>query len=64
LSERELRKVIARAIRDSKYHTIIKNRVYSAEELAEEVEKGTEVGNKFIELAVKGTLERYAKRKG
>jgi len=63
VSEKELRKVIADAIRRSKYSTIMKDRVYTAEELASEVEKGTEVGNKVVEMAIKGTIERYSKRK-
>jgi len=56
-----LKKAVADAIRRSGYSTIIANRVYTAEELAKEVENETEVGKKMIEMAIKGTIERYSK---
>jgi hypothetical protein len=59
----ELRKVVADAIRRKGYMTILGNKAYTAEELAREVEAGTEVGNKIIEWVVRGTLERYAQGK-
>jgi hypothetical protein len=43
--------------------TVLGNKAYTAEELAREVEAGTEVGNKILELAIKGTLERYSVKK-
>jgi len=59
----ELRKTIADAIRKSGYSTIIDNKLYSSEELAKEVENGTEIGKKIIQMAVRGTIERYSKVK-
>ena len=55
----ELKKVIADAIRKSRFSTIIANKIYTPEELANEVENETEVGKKMIEIAIRGTIERY-----
>jgi hypothetical protein len=63
LSLEELRKVVADAIRRKGYMTVLGNKAYTAEELAKEVEAGTEVGNKIIEWAIRGTLERYSLKK-
>lgn len=57
----ELKKVVAEAIRRTGYTTIIAGKAYRADELAKEVENETEIGKKMIELAVKGTIERYSK---
>ncbi len=59
----ELKKAVADAIRRSGYSTIIANKLYTAEELAKEVENETEVGKRMIELAIKGTIERYMRGK-
>jgi len=61
--ENYLRKAVAEAIRKSNVTTIIGGKAYSPKELAEEVEKETEIGKKIIEMAIKGTIERYAKGK-
>jgi len=58
-----LKKVVADAIRKSRFSTIVGKKLYSAEELAREVEKETEIGKKMIEMAIKGTIERYSKVK-
>jgi len=63
MSLEELRKVVADAIRRKGYMTVLGNKAYTAEELAKEVESGTEVGNKIIEWAIRGTLERYSLKK-
>ena len=63
MSLEELRKVVADAIRRKGYMTVLCNKAYTAEELAKEVESGTEVGNKIIEWAIRGTLERYSLKK-
>jgi hypothetical protein len=39
------------------------NKIYTSEELAKEVENETEIGKKIIEMAIRGTIERY-KRSG
>ena len=59
-----LKKAVADAIRKSRLSTIVGRKLYSAEELAREVEKESEVGKKIIEMAIKGTIERYAKAGG
>ena len=59
-----LKKIVADAIRKSRLSTIVGRKLYSAEELAREVEKESEVGKKIIEMAIKGTIERYAKAGG
>ena len=58
-----LKKAVADGIRRSGRSTIIANKLYTAEELAREVEKETEIGKKMIEIAIKGTVERYLRRK-
>ena len=63
MSLEELRKVVADAIRRKGYMTVLGNKAYTAEELAKEVEAGTEVGNKIIKWVVRGTLERYYLKK-
>ena len=59
-----LKKAVADAIRKSRLSTIVGRKLYTAEELAREVEKESEVGKKIIEMAIKGTIERYAKAGG
>ena len=59
-----LKKAVADAIRKSRFSTIVGRKLYTAEELAREVEKESEVGKKMIEIAIKGTIERYAKARG
>jgi len=59
-----LKKIVADAIRKSRFSTVIGKKLYTAEELAREVEKESEVGKKMIEIAIKGTIERYAKARG
>jgi hypothetical protein len=59
----ELRRTVADAIRRKGYITVLGNKAYTAEELAKEVEAGTEVGNKILEMAIRGTIERYTARK-
>ena len=58
----ELRKAIADHLRSKKYRIIIDGKIYSADELAREVESGTEIGMKIINMAIRGALERYAKQ--
>lgn len=54
---------MAEAIRRKGYTTVLGNKAYTAEELAREVEAGTEVGNKILEWSIKGTIERYSAKK-
>lgn len=58
-----LKKAVADAIRKSRFSTIVGKKLYSAEELAREVENETEIGKKMIEIAIKGTIERYSRVK-
>jgi len=58
----ELRKTIAGYLRMKKYNIIIDGKIYRADELAREVESGTEIGMKLINMAIRGALERYAKQ--
>ena len=58
-----LKKAVADAIRKSRFSTTVGRKLYTAEELAREVEKETEIGKKMIEMAIKGTIERYSKVK-
>lgn len=60
----DLKKAIADAIRRTGFSTIHAGKLYTAEELAKEVENETEVGKKIIEMAIKGTIERYKKAGG
>ena len=62
--EETLKKAVADAIRKSGLSTVIGRKLYTAEELAREVEKESDVGKKMIEIAIKGTIERYAKAGG
>jgi len=62
--DKALKKAVADAIRKSGLSTVIGRKLYTAEELAREVEKESEVGKKIIEMAIKGTIERYAKAGG
>jgi len=56
-----LKKVVASALKSMPYNLIIDGKMYRGEELAEHVMKETPLGLKVMEIAVKGTLERYAK---
>jgi len=58
-----LKEIIAKSLEGKPYSIIIEGKVYSASQLAEEVRKASEIGMKVIEIAIKGTLERYAYRK-
>ena len=58
-----LKKAVADAIRKSRLSTIVGRKLYTAEELAREVENETEIGKKMIEIAIKGTIERYSRVK-
>ena len=58
-----LKKAVADAIRKSRFSTVIGRKLYTAEELAREVENETEIGKKMIEIAIKGTIERYSRVK-
>jgi hypothetical protein len=60
----ELKKAVADAVRRSGYSTAINEKVLTAEELAKEVENETEIGRKIIQMAIKGTIERYSKNLG
>ena len=62
--DKALKKAVADAIRKSGLSTVIGRKLYTAEELAREVEKESDVGKKIIEMAIKGTIERYAKAGG
>ena len=62
--DKALKKAVADAIRKSGLSTVIGRKLYTAEELAREVEKESDVGKKMIEIAIKGTIERYAKAGG
>ena len=62
--DKALKKAVADAIRKSGFSTVIGRKLYTAEELAREVEKESDVGKKIIEMAIKGTIERYAKAGG
>jgi len=58
----DLKEALAKHLENKSYAIIIDGKVYKAKELAEHIRKETEVGKKFIEMAVKGTIERYGKR--
>lgn len=58
----ELRRAIADHLRSKKYSIIIDGKMYSADELAREVESGSEIGMKLVNMAIRGALERYAKQ--
>ena len=58
---KNLKKVVANALKSMPYNLIINGKMYRGEELAEHVMKETPLGLKVMEIAVKGTLERYAK---
>ncbi len=58
----ELKKTVADAVRRSGFSTILAGKLYTAEELAKEVENETEIGKKMIEMAIRGTIERYSKK--
>jgi len=63
MSMEDLKRIVANAIRKSSISTIIGNKIYTPEELAREIENETEIGKKMIEIAIKGTIERYSKMK-
>ena len=56
-----LKKTVASALKSMPYSLIIDGKMYRGEELADHVMKETPLGLKVMEIAVKGTLERYAK---
>ncbi|MEM2262545.1 MAG: hypothetical protein QXK24_08855 [Ignisphaera sp.] len=64
MSMEDLKKIVANAIKKSSISTIIGNKIYTPEELAREIENETEIGKKMIEIAIKGTIERYTKSRG
>jgi len=55
----ELKKTLAEYLRTRKYVMIIEGKTYSPNQLADAVEKGTPIGKKLIEMAIKGTIDRY-----
>jgi len=57
-----LKETLAKHLETKPYAIIIDGKVYRAKELAEHIRKETSIGKKFIEMAVKGTIERYGKR--
>jgi len=61
--DEQLKKAVADAIRRSGFSTIMAGKLFTAEELAREVENETEIGRKMIEIAIKGTIERYSRLK-
>jgi len=56
-----VKKAIATHLRTKDYVILIEGKEYTAKQLADEVEKETDVGKKVIEMAIKGTLERYGR---
>ena len=61
--DEQLKKAVADAIRRSGFSTVMAGKLFTAEELAKEVENETEIGRKMVEIAIKGTIERYSKLK-
>jgi len=57
-----LKKTIAEHLRSKDYIILIEGKEYTAKQLAEQVEKETEVGKKVLEMAIKGTIDRYGKK--
>jgi len=57
-----LKETLAKHLENKPYSIIIDGKVYKAKELAEHIRNETEIGKKFIEMAIKGTIERYGKR--
>jgi len=58
----ELKKTLAHHLRTRKYSLVIEGKIYTSEELAEEVENDTPLGKKLIQMAIRGTIERYMQR--
>jgi len=56
-----LKKTVASALKSTPYSIIIDGKMYSGKELADHVMKETDLGLKVIEMAIKGTIERYSK---
>ena len=56
-----LKKTVASALKSMPYSLIIDGKMYRGEELADHVMKETKLGLKIIEMAIKGTLERYSR---
>jgi len=56
-----LKKIIVQHLKSTKYTFIIEGKTYTSQQLAEEVEKETPIGKRFLEIALKGTIERYSK---
>jgi len=56
-----LKVVVAQHLKGKKYSIIVDGKVYTAEQLAEEVMIESEVGIKILEMIIRGTLERYGK---
>jgi len=54
-----LKVVIANHLKDKKYTILIDGKQYTADQLAEEILKESEVGVKVLQMVIKGTLERY-----
>ena len=54
-----LKVVVANHLKDKKYTVIVDNKQYTADQLAEEILKESEVGVKVLQMVIKGTLERY-----
>ena len=58
---KNLKKVVANALKSMPYNLIIDGKMYKGEELADHVMKETEIGLKVIEMIIKGTIERISK---
>ena len=56
-----LKRTVASALKSTPYNLIIDGKTYRGEELADHVMKETDLGLKVIEMAIKGTIERYSK---
>jgi 23S rRNA pseudoU1915 N3-methylase RlmH len=61
LSLEDLKNVIISSLRNKSYTIIIDNKPYTCEQLIKEVENGTDVGKKLIEIVIGGTIERYSR---
>jgi len=57
-----LKKTVAEHLRSKDYIIIVEGKEYTAKQLADEIEKETEVGKMMLEMAIKGTIDRYGKR--
>lgn len=56
-----MKKAVADHLRSKDYIILIEGKEYSSQQLADEIEKETPIGKKMLEIAIKGTVERYSK---